>query len=347
MPATAEVFAVEDTAVQVVGRDGERVWSQTFGGLAAGQTVELAARGSTVTARTLEPPPGAELCRIATINDLHVGGSRLGLVSMHRPAPASDALEPVHAAKAALADALAWGAQFLVVKGDLTEDGSLANWDAIGDLLAGAPVPVAVVPGNHDLQRDREIDPQPSLARHGLHLVHGVEALDLPGVRLLLLDSAIPHKGHGRVAHVQGEVVRLLERARHAGLPALVAMHHNPQRFRLPTFWPPGVPGPEARRFLRAVADANPSTLVTTGHTHRHRRHRHWPVTVTEVGSTKDYPGTWTGYVVHEGGIRQVVRRLPDERALAWTERSRRAAFGLWEKWAPGTLEDRCFSLTW
>jgi hypothetical protein len=124
-------------------------------------------------------------------------------------------------------------------------------------------------------------------------------------------------------------------------------MHHHPQRFRLPTFIPKGIPGPEAKRFLEAVAAANPDTLVTTGHTHRHRRHRWTPVPVTEVGATKDYPGTWTGYVVHEGGVRQVVRRIEEPSCLQWTERTRRAALGAWRWWSPGTLDDRCFSITW
>jgi hypothetical protein len=41
---------------------------------------------------------------------------------------------------------------------------------------------------------------------------------------------------------------------------------------------------------------------------------------VTEVGSPKDYPGTWAGYVVHEGGIRQVVRRVAAPEVIRWTE---------------------------
>ena len=42
---------------------------------------------------------------------------------------------------------------------------------------------------------------------------------------------------------------------------------------------------------------------------------------VTEVGSVKDHPGTWAGYLVYEGGIVQTVRRIMDPTALAWTER--------------------------
>ena len=68
---------------------------------------------------------------------------------------------------------------------------------------------------------------------------------------------------------------------------------------------------------------------------------------VTEVGSPKDYPGTWGGYVVHEGGIRQVVRRIAEPDVIAWTEYTRRAVGGVWGLWSPGSLSDRCWSHTW
>ena len=68
---------------------------------------------------------------------------------------------------------------------------------------------------------------------------------------------------------------------------------------------------------------------------------------MTEVGSTKDYPGTWTGYVVHEGGIRQLVHRVEEPSCLAWTDRTRRAFGGVWRWWSPGTLADRCFTIPW
>ena len=98
---------------------------------------------------------------------------------------------------------------------------------------------------------------------------------------------------------------------------------------------------------LLKASDAGRAVFVTSGHTHRHRRRRHGPAVITEVGSPKDFPGTWAGYVVHEGGIRQVVRRIARPDVLRWTERSAAAAFGLWSRWSPGTLDDRCFPHTW
>jgi hypothetical protein len=110
----------------------------------------------------------------------------------------------------------------------------------------------------------------------------------------------------------------------------------------IPTHPPPGVPARDANPFLDAVAAAHPATVVTSGHTHRHRARRHGPLLVTEVGSTKDYPGTWAGYLVYEGGIVQTVRRVMAPEAIRWTERTARMFGGAWGRWSPGRLDDRC-----
>jgi hypothetical protein len=124
-------------------------------------------------------------------------------------------------------------------------------------------------------------------------------------------------------------------------------LHHQLQRWRWPTFYPPGVAGPQARALLDELVATNPDTIVASGHTHRHRRRRYGPLELVEVGSTKDYPGTWTGYAVHEGGIRQVVRRIESGPVIAWTEGTGRSIGGIWGRWSPGRREDRCFTHGW
>jgi hypothetical protein len=71
------------------------------------------------------------------------------------------------------------------------------------------------------------------------------------------------------------------------------------------------------------------------------------PVPWSEVGSTKDFPGGWAGYAVHEGGVRQVVRRVSAPDVLPRLEHTRRAALGVWQHWSPGRLTDRCFTIPW
>jgi hypothetical protein len=182
-----------------------------------------------------------------------------------------------------------------------------------------------------------------ALAAVGIPLVTDDVAIrDLPGIRVVVADATVPQRHHGSFRHAGGAI---LDAVADAPGPALLAVHHQLHPIPVLTHWPPGILG--GNRFLRAIVAANPDTLVTSGHTHRHRRRRVGPVVVTEVGSPKDHPGTWAGYAVHEGGIRQVVRRTADPRTLAWTEQTKRALLGIWGRWSPGRLPDRCFSHAW
>ena len=238
--------------------------TQLVDGLQPGatQSVRVDALDTDVTVTTIASPPGAETCRIATINDLHIGceyfGFRGGMKDSRRPYPM-----PFAARAAPSATRSAWGAQLLIVKGDLTHHATPEEWATVGDLLAGLQVPVAVIPGNHDVKEARLVEPQPALASHGLHLVHGVEVIDMPGIRVVLADTAVPDEHRGRVAHLAPDVVRVVSRA--AG-GVLVALHHHPQRYRYPTFLPPGIPDPSRIACFATLAAAHPATLVATGH---------------------------------------------------------------------------------
>lgn len=366
--AHVTVFAVEDTCVQVCWRDlpggttismgdaavevtDEGPGAATLGGLPPATRLELWAREPGAPARrvgavrTLAPPPGALLCRFATVNDLHVGERRFGLLRRLRDDRWSG-LEPypLRCARAALAEALAWGAETVVAKGDLTYSGRPQQWADVGRLLGGLGVPVAAVLGNHDVGT-RAVDGRAALAAHGITIPHEPFSVDLPGLRVVLAHTAIPHKGYGGVAGPQRDQVADLLVA--APGPAFVALHHYPQRFRRAMTYPPGIPGDQARALLDTVAEANPASFVSAGHSHRNRRRRHGPLVVTEVGATMHFPGTWAGYAVHEGGIRQVVRRVAAPQAIQWTDRTRRALLGLWGVVAPGLRSHRCFSHTW
>ena len=287
--------------------------------------------------------PGRELCRVATVNDVHIGHRVFGVFGgMHEPPAAVPHAE--RCLRSAVQDALQWGAQLLIVKGDLTHHSRPGEWAVIGDVLADLPVPVVIVQGNHEVKPARPTEALAGLRRHGLHLVEDLEVVDLPGLRVIAADTTIDGQHHGQLAPVQDAVAGAAAGADGA---VLVCLHHNLQRHQLPTFWPPGVPGAESRAFLRALRAANPRCLVVTGHTHRHRRHVWEGVTWSEVGSTKDYPGTWAGYVAHERGIRQVVHHVSDPSVQAWLSHTRWAAGGIWGLWSPGRLGDRCFSITW
>jgi predicted phosphodiesterase len=296
---------------------------------------------------TLPAPPGRLLCRFATVSDLHIGEQRFGVgrrIEDVFPLPDGWESYTVRCARAALDEALSWGAEAVVVKGDLTRDGQPVELREAGRLLADLPVPVEVTLGNHEFH-DPETEPWPLLAEAGLDVPQEPWARDLPGIRVILGHTWQRQTRWGRLeARQRRRIAELAAEAPHA---AFLAVHHQPQRWRIPNQYPPGIPGPAASALLDALVAANPATMVASGHTHRHRLHRHGPLVAVEVGSTKDYPGTWAGYAVHEGGIRQVVRRVAAPPAISWCESTYWAMAGVWGWWAPGARRARCFTHPW
>lgn len=296
-----------------------------------------------VPVQTLPAPPGVELFRFATMNDLHFGERAFGFFRNMKETGATEPY-PLRCARAALAETLAWGAQAIVLKGDITNLAMPRHWHMAAEVFGDCPVPVLAVRGNHDVVR-RGVDGRRQLDDAGIQMAEEPTAHDFPGIRIVLGQSAVPGRGYGRIELEQRE--RLAELCADAGTGCFVAVHHQTQPFRVHLYHPPGIPGPQARAVLDSLGEANPAVVFASGHTHRHRRRDRGSVVVTEVGSPKDYPGTWAGYVVHEGGIRQVVRRIAEPDVIAWTEYTRRAVGGVWGLWSPGRLADRCWSHTW
>lgn len=296
---------------------------------------------------TLPAPPGARLDSFATINDLHLGEPGFGArheIEDAWPLPPGHRPYSWRCLDGAVDEAIHWGAQALAVKGDMTANGVASEFHEVGEVLGRVRVPVMATFGNHEFH-DLETDGRPILDHYGLHVPREAWAVDRPGIRLVFALTARPGERSGVVDDRQrAQLVALA-----AGAPgaAFIVLHHQLQRRRWPTEYPPGIGGRQAEAFLDELAEANPATLVASGHTHRHRRRHHGPVQVVEVGSTKDYPGTWTGYAVHEGGIRQVVRRIEAPDVIAWTESTARAVGGIWGRWSPGQRRDRCFTHPW
>jgi predicted phosphodiesterase len=361
-----EIFAVDVDLVQVCWSDlplGTHTLSVTGGptlevegggpggalidGLRADSEVEVSLGGARATARTLAPPQGPELARIATISDLHFGERRFGRWPRIRPgAEWRDAAEPypVVCTRAAVREAIAWGAQLIVVKGDLTDEDYDDEYDSLGAVLAAVPVPVVVIPGNHDGGDRSNGDGVAVLARHGIEMTTGVRVVDFPGLRVVVASSRQKGAHRGNLTPLLPEIIDAL-----SGAPggAMLATHHPPFRTGITTIWPPGIIGLDGPRLLRGVANAHPATLITGGHTHRNRRRDYRGMPITEVGSPKDFPGVWAGYAAHDGGIRQVVRRTSDPTVMSWTEQCAGTLMGWWRYWSRGNLGDRCFSHAW
>jgi 3',5'-cyclic-AMP phosphodiesterase len=327
-------------------------------GLAPGARYEVVARAQGVepflAARfsCLRRPPGPELARFATVSDVHVGERRFGiwgrihdLQYLHLPADRA-LYYPARALQAAIAEATAWGAGLLVAKGDLTRRTMAAELRDAARLLVASPVPVEAVMGNHECSPVR-VNARGVLAAEGLDVSWRPRWRDIEGLRLVLVDSvhADPGRHEGQVSE---EVARqVADMVADAPQAAWVGLHHPPEMHRYPVVYPPGVPFGQSRLLLDALVATGKPTVVSAGHRHRNRRYRYGPVEITEVGSTKDYPGVWAGYKVFEGGLVQTVRRIARPDVIAWTENTRRAMNGQWGRWSPGRLADRCFCLTW
>jgi predicted phosphodiesterase len=294
--------------------------------------------------RTLARPAGELLCRIATVNDVHFGeleagrldGFEEGPVRRSEPGaqPYPEVMNEAAAEEMATIDPAA-----VIVKGDLSQDGTDEEWaafercyrDPFGDRLH-------VVRGNHDAYRHQDG-------------YAGDAWSELPGVAVALLDTAIPGATTGRITPDQLEW--LDDRVAGADRPVIVMGHHQqwvggPTATRSEGYF--GL-HPDGSDGLDELAVRRPAVLAyAAGHTHRHRvraMHRSGIPSI-EVGCTKDFPGTWAEYRVFEGGVLQVVHRMSSPEALAWSESCRHLYqdFGVdYEAYALGTLADRCVAI--
>ncbi|MCB1014061.1 MAG: metallophosphoesterase family protein [Acidimicrobiales bacterium] len=295
--------------------------------------------------RTLAALPGPERYRFATVSDTHIGCRTYGMFHTMREKPQPDEPYTVRMARAAFAEAAAWGAERLVAKGDVTHHGEVDNWLRFRDLLDEAGLVADAVPGNHDVEARREIDPNDALEKIGLAPIpDGVRWFDVPALRIVLLDSTRLGDRRGRVDHLHEG---LREAVSSTSLPVWIGLHHHLEPLRWSYFYPPGVRGRHTSRFLDEIVAGNPNAFVTSGHTHRNRKRQVGGVVLTEVGSPQDYPGTWAAYTVHDAGIRQVTWRTEDPSCTPWIEYSRRAAGTLWGRWSPGRLDQRSFNHRW
>lgn len=359
-------MAVETTSAQLtwgalrpgsvdIGVDGEQVSSLISGG--GPHVVELGdltpATSHRVTVTSFDATKelaidtlsdlGPELYRFATLSDLHIGRSHFGIrtrIREHDP----DELHPTRCARSALEDIERWGAQRLIIKGDVVEDSRPHSWAEAAALLNEVSIPIHLIAGNHEARPRATVDPYRHAKLCGLDLQPGVRSIDVRGARLVLMDSSVPGIDIGRWHHLYDDAVAAVGSTTQ---PCMVFVHHQPQFGPFPTYLPRGIADPGATRFIRSLVDANPNIFGSSGHTHRNRKHTIGGAVWTEVGSPKDYPGSWAGYVVYERGIRQVVRRPSSDTCLDWLERTFHAAAGAWGLWSPGTLAARCFVHEW
>ena len=326
-----------------------------------------------IEARTLARPPGELLCRFATVNDLHIGEAECGNISedaetigyltaagmdLHNATEAKETFKaflkqvgpvvvysspegtmpyPEMMSHAAVTEIIGYDPAAVVVKGDLTASGLLAEYDAFLQCYLGTFGDRLVhVRGNHDAFTGRRIACEPC------------QEVVLPGVVLAVLDTVIEGRDTGQVRAEQIEW--LDELGARADRPVLVFGHHHPWKpgssSRPPDYF--GINPNDSEHLIEVIARRPAICGYFAGHTHRNRVRRFAEtgrVPYVEVASLKDFPGSWAEYRVFEGGILQVHRRLSSPAAIAWSEKCRGLFWGLYPGYALGRLEDRCFAI--
>ena len=350
-----DLTTVTDTTavIHATDRDG-LVHVHRVGDLPRDSTTEVSitvdGRPTTVAVTTLPTPSGERLATVATVNDVHFGEVVAGQIDdlddgpLRHVAP-GDEPYPEVMNRAAVAEIQEIRPDAVVVKGDLSLDGTDEEWAAFEDCYR-TPFGerLHVVRGNHDSYRHQD-------------RYTGDQRIEVDGLVIALLDTAIPGETTGRITPDQIDWLDTVAAA--ADVPVMAMGHHQQ--------WIPHADDPETgeRRSddyfglhpdgsdrLDELCARRPSIVAySAGHTHRHRRRpmTRSGATSIEVGCTKDFPGTWCEYRVYEGGVMQVVHRMSSPQALAWSESCRvlYSDFGIdYGTYALGSLADRCFVLT-
>jgi 3',5'-cyclic-AMP phosphodiesterase len=194
---------------------------------------------------------------IAQISDLHI--KRPGAMAYGRVDTAK-ALEQCIAALNEFTPA----PDFVVISGDLADTPTAEEYDHLKRLLAPLKLPFASVPGNHDSREMmRAAFPASNYAQSSGPLDQRIE---IAGLDLLLLDSSVPGKPHGRLdpATLEWLDVTLASSPQR---PALLFLHHPP--------FSAGILHMDRQNLFDADALAlivrrHPRVrLIATGHVHR------------------------------------------------------------------------------
>jgi Icc protein len=297
--------------------------------------------------RTLPHPGGELLCRFATVNDVHFGEVECGIIEgsdigpTFRTEPGDDPYPEVMN-RGAIAEMQEQDFAAVLVKGDLTSNGTVAEYDrfrsfyepAFGDRLH-------VVRGNHESYN------------HATYAMDVPVTVELPGVTVVIIDTSIDGSPTGQVdAETRAYVAEVASSTAVAdpGRSVLLFGHHhiwNPESTERPDHYF-GVHPDDSELFVELVGEHQNIRGYFAGHTHRNRVRRFSvsrDVPWVEVASVKEFPGAWAEYRVFEGGVLQIMRRISSAECLAWTEKTRQMYAGLYFDYSFGLLSDRCFAM--
>jgi 3',5'-cyclic-AMP phosphodiesterase len=193
---------------------------------------------------------------IAQISDLHI--KQPGLLAYGRVDTAR-ALERC----VATLNQFAPKPDLVVISGDLADTPTAEEYEHLKRLLAPLKLPFVGIPGNHDSREMmRAALPQAYAFASGPL----IQAIEIGGLDLVLLDSSVPGKPHGELDR---PTLQWLEATLGASAdrPALVFLHHPPFKAGI---WHMDRQNLQNADELAAVVRRHPRVqLIATGHVHR------------------------------------------------------------------------------
>lgn len=190
---------------------------------------------------------------LAQISDMHI-----------RADVRADGFDPAADLRRALAQIREFGADVILATGDLANDARPEEYPLLAELLADAPAPLFLVPGNHDdAALIRQSFPRHSyLPREG-PLSYVVE--DLP-VRLVCIDQTVAMETYGDFTPEHAAWLEATLAAAPAK-PTLIALHHPP--FQTHDLLLDTIGLKHAERFEAIVRRNAQVGLIVCGHHHR------------------------------------------------------------------------------
>ena len=152
----------------------------------------------------------------------------------------------------------------VVATGDLTDDGTVEEYERLAELLGPLPMPIYLVVGNHDDPRALQ-----SVFSNHAHLIgengfvqYAVDDFD---VRLVVLDTTVPGEPGGQLC---AQRLQWLDRTlAESDRPTIIAQHHPPFVTGISIMDQMGLADPEAEAAV--VARHSHVQCVISGHFHR------------------------------------------------------------------------------
>lgn len=191
---------------------------------------------------------------IAQITDIHIG--------FDPGNPDEHNMERLRAVIARLKNAPS-RPDLLLMSGDLTEFGDAESYARLADAVRDCPFPVWPMTGNHD-DRASLLAAFPQTPANG-GFVHFV--LDLPGLRLIVLDTLEPGRHGGAFCAVRAQWLAA-QLAADRQTPVVIAMHHPP--FESGIGWlDSDAREPWIARFAQCIAGQPQVRAIISGHLHR------------------------------------------------------------------------------